>query len=239
VGENNVARYGTSTGRRGGHTRRNLAPSRGRKSPTRRDQRGGGVSHRAVWTIGSLVGVLSLTSVLLRAIQGAVMTPDAAYGMASIKGRAGLGGVFATQVGAQPSRWKAIYIHHSKTPGGNAATVSLVDGACGDHFVIGNGEGAADGEIQFTQRWDLQQAADPAPGVARVDPACITVCLAGDFDSATPTATQLKRLGQLVQTLQERHRISASQVWVLDVAGSAAGVGKYFPTGAFSRQLLK
>jgi hypothetical protein len=167
------------------------------------------------------------------------MTPDAAYGMASTEGRASLDGVFATQVGAEPSRWKAIYIHHSKTPGGNAASVSQVDGACGDHFVIGNGQNAQDGQIQFTNRWDLQQPADPAPGVARVDPACITICLAGDFDNATPTATQLKRLGQLVQTLQERHRIPASQVWILDVPHTAAGVGKYFPTGAFSRQLLK
>jgi hypothetical protein len=189
--------------------------------------------------VGSLIGVLSLTSVLLRAMQGAPLTPDAAYGLMSTDGRASLGAVFNTQVGAHPNRWRAIYIHHSKTAGGNAASVSQVEGACGDHFVIGNGSGAADGEVQFTQRWDLQQPADPAPGVSRVDASCITICLVGDFDAATPTAMQVRRLGQLVQTLQERYRIGASQVWVLDVAGSPAGVGKYFPAGAFSRQLLK
>ena len=38
---------------------------------------------------------------------------------------------------------------------------------------------------------------------------------------------------------QERFRIGAEQVWVFDVPGSPAGVGKYFPTGAFNSQLLR
>jgi hypothetical protein len=176
---------------------------------------------------------------LLKAMHGAPLTADAAIGGLGSDSRGSVEAVFNTRVGAHPSRWKAIYIHHSKTPSGNAASVSQVEGACGDHFVIGNGTGAVDGEIQFSSRWDMQESADPAPGVARVEGACITVCVVGDFDVATPTAMQVRRLGQLVQTLQERYRIGAQQVWVLDVAGSPAGVGKYFPTGAFGRLLLK
>jgi hypothetical protein len=183
--------------------------------------------------------VLTLTSVLLRAMQGTPLTPDAAYGLMTSDSRSSLQAVFNTEVGAQPSRWKAIYVHHSKTPGGNAASVSRVEGGCGDHFVIGNGTEAVDGEIQFSQRWNLQQSADPAPGVARVDRSCISICVVGDFDRSTPTAAQLKRLEQLVQTLQERFRIGADQVWVFDVAESAGGVGRYFPTGAFMGQLLR
>ena len=85
----------------------------------------------------------------------------------------------------------------------------------------------------------MQQPADPAPGVAKVDAACITISVVGDFDSAPPTATQLRRLQQLVQTLQERFRIPAEQVWLFDVPASPAGVGRYFPTAAFNGQLLR
>ena len=189
--------------------------------------------------IGSLVGVLVLTSVLLRAMQGAPLTPDAAYGLMSSDSRRSLSVVFNTRVGANPGRWKSIYVHHSRTPAGNASSVSQADNGCGDHFVIGNGAGAVDGEIQFSFRWDMQQPADPAPGVAKVDAACITLCVVGDFDAAPPTATQLRRLQQLVQTLQERFRIPAEQVWLFDVPASPAGVGKYFPTAAFNGQLLR
>jgi hypothetical protein len=186
-----------------------------------------------------LVGVLALTSVLLRAMQGAPLTPDAAYGLVASDSRRSLQVVFNTQVGANPGRWRSIYVHHSKTAGGNAGTVSQTEGGCGDHFVIGNGVDAVDGEIQFSARWDMQQPADPAPGVAKVEGACVSICVVGDFDSSPPTATQVRRLEQLVQTLQERFRIGAEQVWLFDVAGSPAGVGKYFPKGAFNRQLLR
>jgi hypothetical protein len=189
--------------------------------------------------VASLVAVLALTGVLLRAMQGAPLTPDAAYGLMSADSRRSLSVIFNTQVGAHPARWKSIYVHHSKTPGGNESTISQTQGGCGDHFVIGNGQGAVDGQIQFSLRWDLQQPADPAPGVARVDAACVSICVVGDFDSSPPTPTQLRRLQQLVQTLQERFRIGAEQVWVFDVPGSPAGVGKYFPTGAFNSQLLR
>src|SRR5687767_13206894 len=130
-----VGRTGTSAGRRGGksgaggHSRRTLAPSRASHSAGRRDP--GQSSHKSLLVVGSLVGVLSLTSVLLRAMQGAPLTPDAAYGLVSAQSRASLGAIFNTRVGAHPNRWRAIYIHHSKTASGSAATVSPVDGGCG------------------------------------------------------------------------------------------------------------
>ena len=44
------------------------------------------------------------------------------------------------------------------TSGGSAMTRSPrgSENGPGDHFVVGNGDGAVDGEIQFTQRWNLQ-----------------------------------------------------------------------------------
>jgi hypothetical protein len=60
----------------------------------------------------------------------------------------------------------------------------------------------------------------------------------GDFDRAVPTATQLRRLTQLVNALQGRFDIPAGQVLLLNQANSVAGMGRYFPATAFREQLL-
>jgi hypothetical protein len=108
----------------------------------------------------------------------------------------------------------------------------------GDHFVIGNGDGCVDGELQVGQRWSDQLAPLPPAGASDIDGKCISVCLVGDFDHTVPTPTQLKRLTQLIQTLQGRLQIPSDRVMLVAQPGSAAGIGKYFPTTAFREQLL-
>lgn len=183
--------------------------------------------------------MLTLTSVLLRAMQGTPLTPDAASTLVAGDSPTALRVIFNTQVSPQSNRWQTIYVHHSRTAKGDAASLARGSDGCGDHFVIGNGNGALDGEIQFTQRWNLQQPADPAPGSVNVDATCISICLVGDFDRTAPTPMQIKRVEHLVQTLQEQFRISAQAVWLFDCAGSPAGAGRYFPASAFQGQLLR
>lgn len=196
-------------------------------------------SRRSFVVLASLVGVLTLTSVLLRAMQGTPLTPDAASSIMAMDSRDALRVIFQTQTPCRPNRWSSIYIHHSKTPALPHSSPAQGAAGFGDHFVITNGRGSVDGEIQLTQRWNLQQSADPAPGLASVDGACISICVIGDFDSTAPTPTQLRRLEHLTQVLQEHFRIPATQVWLFDAPGSAAGVGKFFPSSAFSGQLLR
>lgn len=196
-------------------------------------------SRRSFVVLSSLVGVLTLTSVLLRAMQGAPLTPDAASSLVASDSRAAMGVIFNTQTRAPLNRWTTIYIHHSRSPRGSAKTLVQADGVCGDHFVIGNGDGAVDGEVQVTSRWNQQQAADPAPACLKIDSSCVSICLIGDFDKTAPTPTQLKQLEHLVQTLQEHFRIPASGVWLFDCADSPAGAGRYFPSSAFQGQLLR
>jgi N-acetyl-anhydromuramyl-L-alanine amidase AmpD len=196
-------------------------------------------SRRSFTVLASLVGVLTLTSVLLRAMQGAPLTADAASNLVASDSRAALEVIFNTEAPPQVNRWNAIYIHHSRTTNGGAQTLIHGEQGCGDHFVIGNGDGAVDGEIQFSPRWNTQRPAEPAPGCANIDANCISICLVGDFDKTAPTPTQLKRLEHLVQALQERFHIPATQVWHFDYAGSSAGAGRYFPSSAFQGQLLR
>src|SRR5437016_939088 len=110
-------------------------------------------SHRKLIVFSTLLGVLSLTSALLMALAPAPLVP---------------------------SRWRYLYIHHSQTPAGNAITLGQATGGLGDHFVIGNGDGLMDGEIQVGQRWNQQQVALPPLGANKIDPACISIGLVGD-----------------------------------------------------------
>lgn len=187
--------------------------------------------------LASLVGILTVTSAVLRAI-----APDPLVGDGSAASllamENSLDKVLQT-VPSAPGRWKYIFVHHTRTPAGNAAALAQQQGALGDHFVLGNGRGgSADGQIEIAERWIRQLPAAPPPGAADINPACISITVIGDFDKALPTPMQMERLGQLVSTLQARYRISSDNVLVIDQKNSPAGIGQYFPTTAFRDKLL-
>ena len=197
-------------------------------------------SHRKFIVFVSLIGLLTLTSALLLALAPAPLMPDAASSLFAIDAPPTLDVIFNTKVQSPPNRWKYVYIRHSRTATGNALTLGQSGAATGlgDHFVIGNGDGAIDGEIQIGQRWNQQQPATPPAGANKIDPTCISICLVGDFDRTVPTPTQLRRLSQLVGTLQGKYGIKRESVLLIDLPNSPAGTGRYFPSTAFRQQLL-
>ena len=199
-----------------------------------------GVKHsqRKFIVFTSLIGVLTVTSALLLALAPAPVSPDAASSLYAIDAPSTLDVIFQTKAPAEPGRWKYVYIRHTRTPGGNALTLGQNSHGIGDHFVIGNGDGAIDGEIQIGQRWNQQLAALPPIKGSTIDPACVSISLVGDFDRSVPTPTQLHRLSQLVRTLQTRLGIPRDGVILLNQSNSPAGSGKYFPTTAFRGELL-
>jgi hypothetical protein len=107
------------------------------------------------------------------------------------------------------NRWNAIEIFFSGTRGGNAdrlAEVNRLNSAAelNCHFIICNGVGARDGEIESTQRWQTQRSARlDAPGTDRT----IRVCLIGNGTSAVPTEYQLGRLRILLENLCRKFSI--------------------------------
>lgn len=195
-------------------------------------------SHRKFVVFASLVGVLSFTSALLLALAPAPLAPDVASSLFAVDAPDSMDAVFRTEVPAQAGQWRYVFIHHSRTTAGDALTLGQTTGGLNDHFVIGNGDGAIDGEIQVGHRWNQQLAANPPAGASGIDPACISICLVGDFDQAVPTPTQMRRLAQLVGALQGRYHITSDRVLLLAQPASAAGAGRYFPTTAFRDQLL-
>jgi hypothetical protein len=197
-------------------------------------------SHRKFIVFSTLLGVLTLTSALLMALAPAPLVPDAATSLFAVDEPRSMDAIFVTKAPLVPSHWRTIYIHHTQTPAGNALTLGQGTDGLGDHFIIGNGDGLLDGEIQVSQRWNQQQPARaPAANVAgTVDQSFISIGLIGDFDKTVPTPTQLRRLSQLVGALQGELHVAGSNVVVIESPKSPAGIGRYFPKTAFRGQLL-
>jgi hypothetical protein len=188
---------------------------------------------------GALLGGLTVTTALLLAFSPAPLAPGAVSSLFAAEVPSSLDAIFTTRAPLAQNRWTSIYIHHSLTPGGDAASLGQATGGLHDHFLIGNGDGCADGEIQLSQRWSRQMTALPPAGAASIDPGCISICLVGDFDRTVPTSIQMRRLIQLVNTLQSRFQIHSQNVILLQHPDGEAGIGRFFPTTVFRQQLLQ
>lgn len=195
-------------------------------------------SQRKVIVFASLLAVMTATSALLLALAPAPLAPGAVGSLAAVGQSQSLEAIFETPAPVQDDRWKYVFIHHSKTDGGNAATLGESSGGLADHFVIGNGDLCGDGEVQIAQRWHRQAAAGRLPGMKSIDPSCVSICLIGDFNRGKPTGVQIKRLSQLVAALQARCGIPADNVLLFNDDASVMGVGRFFPREAVREQLL-
>jgi hypothetical protein len=112
--------------------------------------------------------------------------------------------------------WKYIVIHHSATDTGSAASFDREhrergwDGL-GYHFVIGNGTGSGDGQVEVGYRW-RQQLRGAHAGNLDYNERGIGLCLVGDFEKSYPTARQMDSLNALVRFLQARCGITANNI---------------------------
>jgi len=195
-------------------------------------------SQRKVVVFVSLLAVMTVTCALLLALAPAPLAPGAASTLFAVGTPDSLDEIFHTASPMQQGRWKYVYIHHSGTDSGNAASIGESSDGLPDHFVIGNGDGCGDGEVQVAQRWNHQKGAGRVEGLRSIDSSCISICLIGDFNRTRPTPTQTLRLAQLVGALQSRCGIPASSIRFLDGDKSTAGVGRYFPAESLKGQLL-
>ena len=146
-----------------------------------------------------------------------MISPILAAAVALAIGSAGNAGpVWETGGGTVP--WGAIVVHHSGGSEGSAASLDeharkvLRDpDGIDHHFVIGNGKGSPDGEVEATGAWTrgvvtthLFRKGDLPPSIA--------VCLVGDFERLGPTPAQRRSLATLVAALSARFGIAAERV---------------------------
>lgn len=137
--------------------------------------------------------------------------------------------------------WQRIVIHHSATTGGSATSIDRFHRgkgwrSMGYHFVIGNGYGSGDGEIEVGPRWRNQEdgAHVRTGGLNRIS---IGICLIGNLDERDPTRAQMASLIRLVRYLQRRFAVPASRVQLHRDVSATRCPGSHFPTEAFRRRL--
>ena len=145
-----------------------------------------------------------------------------------------------------PARnWKYIVIHHTATSRGSVESIHQTHRTrrdasgnrwigIGYHFVIGNGDGMADGAIEPTFRWQ-QQLHGAHAGEGDYNDQGIGIALVGNFDEGPPSAAQLAAVKRLVGVLKVNYRITADNVGDHSEVKATACPGKFFPMDEVSR----
>ena len=131
--------------------------------------------------------------------------------------------------------WKYIVIHHSASDFGDAASIGKyhkeergwVNGL-GYDFLIGNGNGSRDGQIEVGNRWNKQIDGAHA-GNPEYNKHGIGICLVGNFDTDRPTNRQISSLLYLIDYLQKRCNINKDNVIMHKTFRKTVCPGKHFP----------
>ncbi len=111
-----------------------------------------------------------------------------------------------------PHRWNSVEIYFSGTKGGSLQQpAGAVDMNC--HFLICNGNGGGDGEIQASDLWQKQWSIRPGRTWQGSDKT-IRVCLIGNGVDTMPTNYQLKRLEALLEALSRKFSIPADTIYL-------------------------
>lgn len=119
--------------------------------------------------------------------------------------------------GARP--WRYIVIHHSASERGNAASIDVAHRArgwdeLGYHFVIDNGSGGADGQVEVGHRWQIQKWGAHTGGTPdnAYNKYGIGICLVGNMSNHYPSARQIASLERLVSYLVAKYNISPQNI---------------------------
>lgn len=200
-----------------------------------------------VWL--SLTGSMALATGTLLLIERQPASAPAGFPLAATVDAAGgpnIEAIFNTRVPIEPGRWKGVVIHHSGELYGSAADLAALHRArglhgLGYHFVIGNGAGAGDGELFVGYRWldQLPGAHAAGPDQDEYNRSWIGVCLVGDGDRRPFTAAQLRRLTELLQSLQQHLGLREDAVLLHRQIAATSSPGRLFPEAELRAALLR
>jgi len=198
-----------------------------------------------VWA-GLLIAMTAMTGLLsLMTGSGSRLSVMPAAMSVSTDSSDWLSEVLAPAADAESPTWDGIVIHHSASIQGSLATITRQHelqglNGLGYHFVIGNGNGAEDGELLVGYRWSeqLPGAHVDGPRGERYNATKIGICLIGDGDRRGFTAEQMSTLMQVVRGLQEEFDIPDSAVELHRDVASTSSPGRFFPQANFMNGLL-
>ena len=205
---------------------------------------------RTLIVLGSLIGAMTLVSGLLLVLEPGPVAPLEGISLSAVDRAVDPAKLlFDTRPEPRENRWSAIVVYYSGTPAGSADTIDRTDrrlglDGLGCHFVVNNGRGGDDGDVEMGYRWVYQR--DGAYCAGRdgrwFNQNAIGICLIGRPDQQPPTDRQVQKLVWLVRQLQTRFNIPAANVIVSAERriGRDAPVspGPYFPLANFRQRLL-
>lgn len=198
-----------------------------------------------VWA--SLVFAMTVVGGSLFALSGspkAMLDGLALPALLAPGGSSSIDAIFGTRKPLDRERWQAIVIHHSCTPTGKP---DLLDSQAraqglrelGYHFVIGNGNGMADGELFVGRRWRDQIPGAHVGGTQGewYNQRAIGICVVGNGDRGRLTDAQMERLVELSASLCRRLGVSPSRVYLHSDLAPTSSPGRLFPVASFRKEL--
>jgi hypothetical protein len=122
----------------------------------------------------------------------------------------------SSQAAQSSHRWNCIEIYYSATKAGNIEQLASLSGLSSPedlncHFVICNGLGAEDGQIQPTEKWQRQWSIIPGQnwyGSSQT----IRICVIADDQTSPPTNLQIKRVEALAEELSRKFNIQPEYI---------------------------
>ncbi len=115
------------------------------------------------------------------------------------------------------SRWECVEVYYSGTKAGNIDQLASLSGLASSddincHFVVCNGLGGNDGQIQASEKWQEQWSVIP-DHTWYGSSSTIRICLVADGKGVRPTNSQIKRAEALVEALSMKFNVPASQIY--------------------------
>lgn len=199
-------------------------------------------SHRTLIVLCSLIAAMTLVSGTLLLLHPAPIPPLTHIHLLSTDDDLDPAEIlFSTTRPAEATGWRGVSISYSGHSYGSIQTISQQHDAMGlggvaHHFVIGNGTGSGDGQIDVGFRWRHQEPSGLTMLQPGRDPLLIDICLIGD-GKAPPTAAQVRELVWLIRQLQSHLGIPTSQVVMASEQPTTLAGG--FPEAAFRDQLYQ
>ncbi len=123
------------------------------------------------------------------------------------------------RIDVEENPWQYIVLHHSATNEGSASSFDTYhrkkkkwSHGLAYHFVIGNGKGSGNGEIEVGDRWKKQIHGAHTANMD-LNRIAIGICLVGNFEENNePTKKQLKSLVRLTEYCSKRYNIPESNI---------------------------
>lgn len=143
--------------------------------------------------------------------------PAGAFSLASYTSLNSIEQVVASRTWPSPGRWNRVEIFYSKTMAGNIKQIASLRGLASTddvnfHFLVCNGRGGGDGQIQASEKWRRQWSCVPG-GMWYGSGETIRICVTAAERRSPPTGCQMKRTAELVEVLSRKFGIRPESIF--------------------------